>query len=233
MATNDPNDPTRPGTSEVHGTSTVTPVSKPVEKKTNWLPWLLLPLLLLALFFILRSCGDREEETTTTVTTTEEQTETPAVTATPALPVEQVTLPGGRTVELEPNTMNYSLQRYLASTEATPRRFTFDRLNFATASAELPGDASTTVNALGQIMAAYPNARVRIEGYADARGTDPANVQLGAQRAEAVARALIAQGVAASRVETATGGETNPVESNATAPGRAENRRTDLVVLAK
>ena len=93
--------------------------------------------------------------------------------------------------------------------------------------------AMTTVTALGQILAAYPNAVVRVEGYADARGSDQSNAQLGAQRAEAVARALIAQGLAANRVTAATGGETNPVETNATAQGQAENRRTDLVVTAK
>jgi outer membrane protein OmpA-like peptidoglycan-associated protein len=48
-----------------------------------------------------------------------------------------------------------------------------------------------------------------------------------------VARALIGQGVPAGRVTSATGGETNPVDTNATNQGQAENRRTDLVVTAK
>ena len=221
------------GSRDVHGTSSV----QLVPAKRKGLPWWLwlLPLLLLPLLF-LRSCNQEKPEREVVIT---EQTTTapaqPATTpaATPALPVERVTLPGGRSVELAPNTLNYQLQQFLASPEPAPRRFTFDRLNFATGSAELPADAQSTVTGLGQILQAYPNAAVRVEGYADARGSDQTNAQLGAQRAEAVARALISQGLPANRVTAASGGETNPVDSNTTAQGQAENRRTDLVVTAK
>ena len=136
-------------------------------------------------------------------------------------------------VGLEPKTLNYDLQRYLASTAPTPQTFTFENLNFATDSATLPSDAQATVTALAQILGAYPKAHVQLNGYADATGTDPQNTQLGAQRAQAVAQALQAQGVAADRIKTATGGASNPVDTNATSQGRAENRRTELTVLAK
>lgn len=237
MAVNDPNDKTRTG--EVHGSSTVTPLAKKGGGLPSWL-WPLLGLLalLLLLLLLMRSCGHKEAVVTNTTTTTE-TTSTNTVgaadttAATPPVGVKQVTLPGGRTVGLEPNTLNYSLQEYLGSNAPAPRTFTFDRLNFATASAELPTDAQSTLAALQQILAAYPKARVRIEGYADSRGTDPANMKLGAQRAAAVKAALVGEGVSADRVATATGGEHNPVATNETSPGRAENRRTDLVVLAK
>lgn len=236
MAVNDPNDTKPKG--EVHGASTVTSVEK--KKGFNWLPWLLGLLALLALLFLLpKMCSKPvEAPVNTTTTTTTEQTTTDtntmgAAAGTPPVGVKQITLPGGRTVDVEPNTLNYALQEYLGSNAPAPRRFTFDRLNFATSSAVLPGEAQSTLTALQQILAAYPKAKVRIEGYADSRGTDPANVKLGAERASAVAKALIGEGVATDRIETATGGESNPVAPNETAPGRAENRRTDLVVLAK
>jgi len=243
MTHSDPNTPNRPGDREVHGASTITPVGgAPPAKKRNWLLWLL-PLLglLLLLLLVARSCGDDDEAlppnptaeivNPSAIAPAAPATGAPAATA--PLPVERVTLPGGQAMELAPNTLNYQLQRYLASTEPAPRRFTFENLNFATNSAELPADAQQTVGALAQILNAYPGARVRVEGYADARGSDPANRQLGAGRAEAVARGLIAAGVDPSRVTAATGGETNPVDTNATAQGQAENRRTDLVVTAK
>lgn len=232
--TNTPNDPVRPGERDMHGTSTVTPVPT-TKKATPWWMWLL-PLLLLGLLALaLRSCGDDEDEPPTTTTTTEQTTTAPAVSAapSPALPVERVTLPGGRSVEMAPGTLNYQLQQYLASPAPAPRRFTFDRLNFATGSAAMPADAQATTAALAQILQAYPNARARIEGYADSRGGEGANVRLGAQRAEAVAEALIGAGVPAARVTAASGGESNPVDTNATSEGQAENRRTDLVVTAK
>ena len=221
-------DPSR----DVHGTSKVTPVAK--KKGMAWLPWLIGALVLLALLFLLlRGCGHNQATTTTNTTDTTTVTNTTSSAATPPVAIEQVTLPNGKVVGLEPKTLNYDLQRYLASAAPTPQTFTFENLNFATDSASLPSDAQATVGALAQILAAYPKARVQLNGYADATGSDPHNTQLGAQRAQAVARALQAQGVAADRIKTATGGASNPVDSNATSQGRAENRRTELTVLAK
>ena len=217
----------------VHGTSKVTPVAK--KKGLGWLPWLIAALVLLALLFLLlRSCGHTDQTTTTnTTSTTVTNTTSSAAPATPAVAVEQVTLPNGKVVGLEPKTLNYDLQRYLASTAPTPQTFTFENLNFATDSATLPSEAQTTVGSLAQILAAYPKAKVQLNGYADSTGTDPHNVQLGAARADAVAKALEAQGVGADRIKTATGGASKPVDTNATSRGRAENRRTELTVLAK
>ena len=220
----------------VHGTSKVTPVAK--KKGAAWLPWVIGALVLLALLlFLLRSCGHSEQAATTTTNTTDTTTVTNTTSAaapgTPAAPVEQVTLPNGTKVGLQPKTLNYDLQRYLASSAPTPQTFTFQNLNFATDSSTLPSDAQGTVGALAQILAAYPKAKVQLNGYADSTGTDPHNVQLGAARAQAVAQALESSGVGADRIKTATGGASNPVDTNATRQGRAENRRTELTVLAK
>lgn len=199
-----------------------------VENDRNWLPWILGALALLALLiFGLRSCDDAA----------------PVAVAPAAVPVEtdvavavaeeSVTLPGGGTISLAPRTIGYDLQRYLASGEAAPRTFQFERLNFDTSQAAIRSGDRATVTGLAQILGAYPKARVRLIGYADARGDANANAQLGAQRAQAVATALTAAGVAANRIETATGGETTATDTNATAGGQFQNRRTELVVLAK
>ena len=222
---------------DVHGTSKLTDVPK--KKGMAWLPWLIGALLLLALLFLLlRSCGHPSATTatnteTTTMTVTNTADASATVATTPPVGVQQVTLPNGKAVGLQPQTLNYELQRFLASSNPTPQTFTFDHLNFATNSAALPADAQDTVGALAQILTAYPNAKVQLNGYADATGTDPQNVRLGAERAEAVAKALTAQGVAADRIKTATGGASHPVDTNANSQGRAENRRTELVVLSK
>ena len=217
----------------VHGTSKVTEVKKK-GGVAGWLPWLIAALMALLLLLLLaRSCSHTNTATETTTATSTTNTVSSAAPATPALPVEQVKLPNGQTVALTPQTLNYDLQRYLASNAPTPRTFTFQDLNFATDSSTLPGDAQATVGALAQIFKAYPNAKAQLTGYADSSGSDPHNVQLGAARAEAVAQALQAQGVGADRIKTASGGAANPVDTNATSQGRAENRRTELVVLAK
>ena len=213
-----------PNKNEVHGTSKVTAV--PAKKAFNWIAWALAALGVLLLLLLFRGCIRNQATVTTTSGVT-------AASSTPPLAVEKVTLPGGKSVDLEPRTLNYELQAFLASKEAAPRTFTFDRLNFATDSAALPADAQGTVGALAQILSAYPRAKVRLNGYADATGSAPHNVQLGAQRAAAVAAALTAQGIAAERIKTASGGSSHPIETNASSQGRAENRRTELVVLAK
>ena len=223
-----------PNKKEVHGTSKITPV--PAKGGLpKWMPWLLAALGVLLLLLLFRNCShhDAPVVTTTNTMTTTSTSQAAAPAVTPPLAVEKVSLPGGKTVNLEPKTLNYDLQRYLASADPAPRTFTFDRLNFATDSAELPADAEATVSALAQILVAYPKARVQLSGYADSTGSEPHNVQLGARRAEAVATALAAQGVTADRMKTATGGSTNPTDTNASSHGRAENRRTELVVLTK
>ena len=219
-----------PNNKNVHGASKVTEVQ--AKKSFKWLPWLLAALGLLLLLLLFRGCAQHRAPatTSTTVSTTTTSATAPA---TPPVAVEKITLPGGKSLDLQPKTLNYELQAYLASPDAAPRTFTFDRLNFATDSAALPTDAQETVSALAQILSAYPKAQVQLNGYADATGSDPHNVQLGSQRADAVAAALKAQGVTADRIKTATGGSSNPVDTNASSQGRAENRRTELVVLAK
>jgi outer membrane protein OmpA-like peptidoglycan-associated protein len=219
------NDPNR-GT---HGTSTVTPVTE--EKKSKWWLWLLPLLLLIPLIWFLTRDRDeqRVEQTTTTETTAVDPAAAPAAGLTGETAAAGVAAAGAAAS----GNVLADMQAYLASTEAAGRRFTFDNIHFATNSAELPADASATINGVVQALQASPNARIRVEGYADARGAQGANAQLGAQRAQAVAAALTSAGIAQNRVETATGGEQNPVDTNATAEGQADNRRTDIVVTAK
>nr|WP_294395207.1 OmpA family protein [uncultured Sphingomonas sp.] len=142
-------------------------------------------------------------------------------------------LPNGQSIDLAPNTLNYDLQRYLGSNEATPKTFQFDKLNFETGSAAIRAEDQANVDALAQILAAYPKARVQIVGYTDARGAAPTNAQLGQQRADSVTTALTAKGIDKTRIESVSGGEANPTDTNATTQGQFENRRTELVVTAK
>ncbi|MDR6790550.1 outer membrane protein OmpA-like peptidoglycan-associated protein [Sphingomonas sp. BE138] len=188
------------------------------NKGFNWLPWLLLALGILALLFALSRCN---REDTAAVAPVPTATPTEVVAATPnAGSADALVGTSG-------------LGTYLAGTEPLPRTFTFEKLNFDTAKSNIrPADAAE-VNEVAATLKQYPNARIRIAGYADARGTDAANMALGKARADSVKSALVAQGINASRIETVSGGETNPVDTNATAGGRFENRRTELVVTAR
>jgi outer membrane protein OmpA-like peptidoglycan-associated protein len=197
------------------------------KKKTNWLAWILLGLGILAALLALSRCNRHE-----TVAAAPAAAPSGAP-ATPPVAVQHVTLPSGKVVDLEPQTLNYDLQAFLASSDPAPRTFTFDKLNFDTASSAIRPADGPTLSALSQILAAYPKAVVRLVGYADARGTDAVNAKLGADRAASVANALTGAGIDPKRVSTASGGDSNPVASNSTAGGQFENRRTELVVTSK
>jgi outer membrane protein OmpA-like peptidoglycan-associated protein len=84
---------------------------------------------------------------------------------------------------------------------------------------------------LDQVATALANIErpVEIEGYTDAIGSDANNLALSRERANAVRDYLIQRGVPSEKLKARGLGETNPIASNDTAEGRANNRRVELV----
>ena len=75
------------------------------------------------------------------------------------------------------------------------------------------------------------NVYLEIQGYTDTTGSAQGNLRLGEERAEAVRRYLSKEGVALNRMSTISYGEDQPVASNKSRTGRAQNRRVVVVVL--
>ncbi|GAB3718369.1 OmpA family protein [Spirosoma flavus] len=73
---------------------------------------------------------------------------------------------------------------------------------------------------------------IRIEGHADATGSEAHNLELSRKRANSVAEFLETQGIKASRVDEKGYGEAQPVADNATEAGRRKNRRVDIAIFA-
>ncbi len=71
---------------------------------------------------------------------------------------------------------------------------------------------------------------MRIEGHTDSTGSITTNLVLSQRRAEAVADTLVAAGVARDRIVATGLGPDFPVASNATAAGRQQNRRVEVVI---
>lgn len=80
------------------------------------------------------------------------------------------------------------------------------------------------------IILAHPGLRLEVEGHTDSVGGDEYNQKLSEQRAGGVRDYLISQGLSASDVSARGFGKTQPVADNATAAGRQQNRRVELVV---
>jgi outer membrane protein OmpA-like peptidoglycan-associated protein len=92
-----------------------------------------------------------------------------------------------------------------------------------------PGAKLRLAKVSGIIMA-YPDLKLEIDGFTDNKGTPQYNMTLSDKRAKAVRDFLVSQGVSTDAVTTKGFGESNPVATNATAAGRQQNRRVELVV---
>lgn len=100
---------------------------------------------------------------------------------------------------------------------------------FSTDEARLQPGAQRTAQELANVLKQHPQHRVRIEGFADARGSDEHNLKLSTRRAEALRDALVSLGVSTDRIEAVGLGEAYPVASNRTEAGRQQNRRVEVL----
>ncbi len=78
------------------------------------------------------------------------------------------------------------------------------------------------------LLVEYPALEVIIAGHTDNTGARDTNVKLSKERAEAVKAYLVSKGVDAARIETRGAGPDEPVDSNASEPGRQRNRRIEF-----
>lgn len=78
----------------------------------------------------------------------------------------------------------------------------------------------------------YPDTIVLLVGHTDSQGSDSYNLALSQRRARAAANVLMEYGVSASRLDIQGRGESEPIASNDTEAGRAENRRVEVAIYA-
>ncbi len=102
---------------------------------------------------------------------------------------------------------------------------------FASGQATLSEQAQSDVRALAALLVDHSTLSVSVEGHTDSTGDPSANRVLSERRATAVRRALEAYGLAPSRISVVGRGQDFPLASNATAAGRARNRRVEVIVI--
>jgi outer membrane protein OmpA-like peptidoglycan-associated protein len=103
-------------------------------------------------------------------------------------------------------------------------------IQFATGSATVQPGLRDTLRRIADVLNRYPGSQVAVIGHTASTGSLEFNQRLSEARANSVRNELIAFGVRADSLVAVGRGPTEPIADNATAAGRAANRRVDLVV---
>ena len=105
-----------------------------------------------------------------------------------------------------------------------------DTVHFALNQYNIEDNDKGTLGKQAAWLTRYPAVRLTIEGHCDERGTREYNLALGARRANAVKEFLVAQGVAAGRLETVSYGKERPICTESGEDCWSQNRRGVSVI---
>jgi outer membrane protein OmpA-like peptidoglycan-associated protein len=111
---------------------------------------------------------------------------------------------------------------------------TFDEnsgVYFSTDKYNINSASETTLNKLSNVFKEYPDTNILVVGHTDSVGSEDYNMTLSKNRAYAVTNYLKGRGLSSGRFTTNWFGETQPMHDNATADGRAKNRRVNIAIL--
>lgn len=106
-----------------------------------------------------------------------------------------------------------------------PNNVTFD-----SNSAQLKVAGARTLSGVAMVVAEFDKTRLDVVGHTDSTGSRDLNMRLSQQRADSVANQLIASGVDGSRIDTRGVGPDQPVASNSSEAGKAQNRRVTITL---
>jgi outer membrane protein OmpA-like peptidoglycan-associated protein len=112
--------------------------------------------------------------------------------------------------------------------EAAKKTLVLEGVNFETGKADLTPESETILTGVAEALVANDSVRVEVVGHTDNTGSIALNRRLSRARAESVRQYLVSKGVAEDRLQARGMGPDQPVASNRTAEGRAQNRRVEL-----
>lgn len=108
-----------------------------------------------------------------------------------------------------------------------PENITFDTNSYV-----VKPQFRKTLDSVAAVLNTYPDSTIVVSGHTDTTGTDAINNPLSVNRASSVASYLESQGISTSRITSRGYGSKQPVASNATLAGRAQNRRVEIAIIA-
>jgi outer membrane protein OmpA-like peptidoglycan-associated protein len=107
-----------------------------------------------------------------------------------------------------------------------PSNITFDSNH-----AEIKPQFYDTLNSVTEVFQEYKQTLIDVVGHTDSDGADDFNYDLSRRRAAAVAQYMSSQNLDPNRFSVEGHGERDPIASNATASGKAQNRRVEITIL--
>jgi len=108
-----------------------------------------------------------------------------------------------------------------------PENITFDTNSYV-----VKPQFRNTLDSVATVLNTYPDSTIVVSGHTDTTGNDTINNPLSVNRASSVASYLESQGILASRITSRGYGSKQPIASNATEAGRAQNRRVEIAIIA-
>ena len=101
---------------------------------------------------------------------------------------------------------------------------------FASGKAELLPGSQQQLTQVADALKEQEDKSILVEGHTDSRGSEATNMDLSRRRAEAVARLFVSRGVPEERIKAEGLGPSRPIADNASAEGRANNRRVEVII---
>jgi outer membrane protein OmpA-like peptidoglycan-associated protein len=215
------------------------------EGSTNWLPWIIGALGLLAALWYFKGCGDKSNEMKNAAAAVEAKAKmmqdslnayTKKMAAEAANALTSFKFSDGTSISFEKGSIEDDMIMFINDKAAAIDKnkwFNFEGLNFDTGKATLQAGSETKLANVAAIMKAFPTVKIKIGGYTDNVGNAASNKKLSDARSKTVMAELVKRGVAAARMEAEGYGQEHPVADNATEEGKAKNRRIDISVRAK
>lgn len=108
-----------------------------------------------------------------------------------------------------------------------------ENVTFATNSSTISSRFTNTLDSIASVLSEYPDSNIVVSGHTDSTGNDSINNPLSVNRANSVANYLKQRGISSSRISSVGYGSKQPIASNSTADGRAQNRRVEIKITAK
>lgn len=144
----------------------------------------------------------------------------------------EYSLANGKVIKISADGFESKLKQYILN-NITNQAIVFDKVIFASSSAELNNQSVRQIEGMASILQAYESKKVLLRGHTDNSGIESKNMALSLNRGMQIKKQLVSLGISPTRISVEGIGSQEPIANNETKLGRKENRRIDVMVLGQ